>query len=151
MIIKKKFLLIIFFALASCGYQSIYAKKDNSVFFIKEINLNGNKEINRTITEQLPKQTNNLGKTPYNVELTSNKLNNIIARDSLGNPSIYSVTIDVKVVLKNGKIIIKERNFNKDFSYNAMDNKFDQLKYQKNIEKSLTNKISEEIFIFLYY
>ena len=151
MIIKKKFLLIIFFILASCGYQSIYATKDSNDFFIKEINLSGNKEINKIITEQLPKQADNLRKIPYNIELTSNKLNNIIARDSLGNPSIYNVTIDVKVVLKNGNIIIKERSFNKNFSYNTMDNKFDQLKYQKNIEKNLINKVSDEILIFLYY
>ena len=39
--IKKKILLIIFLALASCGYQSIYAKKDSNNFYIKEISTEG--------------------------------------------------------------------------------------------------------------
>ena len=37
MIIKKIISLIIFLALAGCGYESIYAKKDNKNFFLKEI------------------------------------------------------------------------------------------------------------------
>ena len=149
--IKKKFLLIIFLALASCGYQSIYAKKDSNNFFIKEISTEGSKEINKIIVAQFPIEKSDLKKVPYNIEITSKKLNDIIAKDSLGNPSIYNLAIDVKVIIKSNNRKIKERDFNKSFSYNAMDNKFDQLKYIKNIERNLINKISEEILIFLYY
>ena len=32
-----------------------------------------------------------------------------------------------------------------------MENKFDQSQYKKNIEQNLTDKIAEELIIFLYY
>lgn len=151
MIIKKIISLIIFLTLAGCGYESIYAKKDNKNFFLKEINSTGSKDINRVIIAQLPVDKSDAKKIPYSVELTSKKSKNVIAKDSLGNPSIYGMTINVKIIIKNNKNIVKERDFNKTFSYNAMENKFDQLKYAKNIEQGLINKITEEILIFLYY
>ena len=151
MIITKKFLLIIFFTLTSCGYQSIYAKKEVNNFFIKEINTVGSKEVNRMIVEQLPIDKSNPKKIPYSIKLATKKLNKVIAKDRLGNPSIYNITIEVEVTVNSNGTTIKERDFNKNFSYNAMENKFDQLKYVKNIEQNLINKIAEEILIFLYY
>ena len=80
------------------------------------------------------------------------KLIEIMAKDSLGNSSIYKITIIAKTSLINeNKNKIKEKVFDKTFTFNTMDNKFDQLQYQKNIEDNLIKKISDELIIFLYY
>lgn len=151
MMIGKKFLLIIFLTLVSCGYESIYAKKDDNNFYIKEIISKGDRDINRIIITQFPTNKDGIKKIPYIIKLASKRSKDIIAKDSLGNPSIYNININVKIVVKNNKTVIKKKDFNKSFSYNSMENKFDQLKYAKNVEQSLINKISEEILIFLYY
>ena len=107
--------------------------------------------INRVIITQFPINKDDTKKIPYIIKLDSKRSKDIIAKDSLGNPSIYNININVKIVVKNNKTVIKKKDFNKSFSYNSMENKFDQLKYAKNVEQSLINKISEEILIFLYY
>ena len=137
--------------MTNCGYQSIYLKKDNIDFFIKEIKLEGNERIGKTISSQIQIEKNVINKIPYTIILNSKKSIDIVARDGLGNPSLYRVTFDIQAVLEKNKNKIKEKNFNKTFTYNSMENKFDQSQYQKNIEQNLINKIAEEFIIFVYY
>ncbi len=149
--LKKIILFVIFIFLTNCGYQSIYLKKDNIDFFIKEIKLEGNERIGKTISSQIQIEKNVINKIPYTIILNSKKSIDIVARDGLGNPSLYRVTFDIQAVLERNKDKIKEKNFNKTFTYNSMENKFDQSQYQKNIEQNLINKIAEEFIIFVYY
>lgn len=149
--LKKTILFVIFIFLTNCGYQSIYLKKDNIDFFIKEIKLEGNERIGKTISSQIQIEKNVINKIPYTIILNSKKSIDIVARDGLGNPSLYRVTFDIQAVLERNKDKIKEKNFNKTFTYNSMENKFDQSQYQKNIEQNLINKIAEEFIIFVYY
>jgi len=90
-------------------------------------------------------------KIPYIINLNSKKFVEITSKDSLGNPSLYKITINIQAILERNKIKIKEKNFNKTFTYNSIENKFDQSQYQKSIEQNLINKIAEELIIFLYY
>ena len=49
MIIKKFIYILILLALTNCGYQPIYNKSKNTNYSIKDIELEGNKKINRKI------------------------------------------------------------------------------------------------------
>ena len=149
--LKKTILFVIFIFLTNCGYQSIYVKKNNSNFFIKEIKLEGDKRIGNTISSQIQIEKNVINKIPYTINLNSKKTIDISAKDGLGNPSLYKITFDIQVVLESNKNKIKEKTFNKTFTYNSMENKFEQSQYQKNIEQNLINKIAEEFIIFIYY
>jgi len=149
--LKKIILFVIFIFVSSCSYQSIYQKKNDNNFFIKEIKLEGDKKIGKIITSQIKIEKDAINKNSYTLTLNSKKLIDIITKDSLGNPAIYRVIINIQAVLEEDKIRIKEKNFNKTFTYNSMENKFDQSQYKKNIEKNLTDKIAEELIIFLYY
>jgi hypothetical protein len=150
--LKKTILLLILLFMSSCGYQAVYEKKDNTDFFIKKIELEGNRKISKKITSPINVEKNVTNKTPYILNIDSQKFIEVIAKDSLGNSSIYKITIIAKTsITKENKIKIKEKAFNKTFTFNTMDNKFDQLQYQKNIENNLMKKISDELIIFLYY
>tara|TARA_B110000971_G_C20014612_1_gene503278 strand:+ start:393 stop:842 length:450 start_codon:yes stop_codon:yes gene_type:complete len=148
--LKKKILFVIFIFLTSCGYQSVYVKNDSN-FFIKEIKLEGDKRIGKTISSQIKIEKDVINKIPYIINLNSKKFVEITSKDSLGNPSLYKITINIQAILERNKIKIKEKNFNKTFTYNSIENKFDQSQYQKSIEQNLINKIAEELIIFLYY
>ena len=149
--LKKIILFVIFIFVSSCSYQSIYQKKNDNNFFIKEIKLEGDKKIGKIVTSQIKIEKNSINKNLYTLTLNSKKLIDIITKDNLGNPAIYRVTINIQAVLEKDEIMIKEKNFNKTFTYNSMENKFDQSQYKKNIEQNLTDKIAEELIIFLYY
>ena len=71
------------------------------------------------------------------------------SKDSKGQITSYRSTIILDFKIKNKNNVVKNRRFIKDFSYNNMKNKFELTEYQKNIEKSLTKKIIEELIIYL--
>ena len=152
MIIKKFIYILILLALTNCGYQPIYDKSKNINYSIEDIELEGNKKINRKIITFAKLKENNNQSYSYNISLNSNKKIEIVSKDKAGTASIFRTTISVNLSLKdpNDKnIIVKSKNFTSSFSYSNTKNKFDLQQYQKNIEENLIIKIAEEIIIFL--
>jgi len=152
MIIKKFIYILILLALTNCGYQPIYNKSKNTNYSIKDIEIEGNKKINRKIITFANLKENNNQAYSYNVSLNSTKKIEIVSKDQAGTASIFRTTISVNLSLKdpnNKNIIVKSKNFTSSFSYNNTKNKFDLQQYQKNIEENLIIKIAEEIIIFL--
>jgi len=152
MIIKKFIYILILLALTNCGYQPIYDKSKNINYSIEDIELEGNKKINRKIITFAKLKENNNQSYSYNISLNSNKKIEIVSKDKAGTASIFRTTISVNLSLKdpnNKNIIVKSKNFTSSFSYNNTKNKFDLQQYQKNIEENLIIKIAEEIIIFL--
>ena len=146
---KKFTLLFIFIFLTNCGYQPIYLQKDNLKIFINEIDLEGDKKINRKIMELTNLKKKNNGKPSYNLKLISNKDIEIVAKDKFGNASIYKTTVTVIFSLEDQNEIFKQKTFSSNFSYNDIINSFELSEYQKTIENNLINKIAEEILIFI--
>ena len=152
MIIKKFSYILIFFFLTSCGYQAIYSKKNNTSISINKIESIGDRNINRKIISLAKLKERNNQNYSYDLTLSSTKIIEAVAKDKTGNTSVYKTTIVVEFYLKdpnNQGEIFKKKIFSSSFSYNNINNKFDLVKYQKNIEQNLIEKIAEEITIFL--
>tara|TARA_B100000780_G_scaffold229251_1_gene168815 strand:+ start:3812 stop:4273 length:462 start_codon:yes stop_codon:yes gene_type:complete len=150
---KKIAYLLIFFIFIGCGYNPIYSKKDHYKVSIESYFLEGDKDINRKLISLLRlKKSESQEISSYDLVLNSKKIIQTIAKDNLGNTSIYKTTISVDFTLKNlntGSKVFRSKNFNADFSYNNVTNKFDLSQYQKTIEVNLLTRIAEEITIFI--
>lgn len=149
--IKKIIIGIMLLTLTACGYQPIYSSKNTSNISINKIKLEGDKNINRKIILLANIKSNNIASS-YDLILKTKKNTLITAKDKSGNPSIYSSSLDVQLILKdtsNSEKIFKTKNFNSSFSYKNIENKFDLQRYQKTIEENLIDNIVEEISIFL--
>jgi len=146
--IKTFIIILIFFSLSHCGYKPIFSKSNNLDFVIKNIEMSGDKNINRKIISllNLPKNNN---KKNYDLKLISQKVIQTAAKDKAGNTSIYRIIIKVSFILLEADTPIKSKDFESTFSYNTMKNKFDLLQYQRSIEVNLIESIAEEIKIFL--
>ena len=147
--IKKKIFLILIIFLSNCGYNPIYLEKIDTDLLIKDYQLTGNKNINKSIISYLNIKNNSNGNAKYKLTLNSTRLVETVAKDKLGNASVYKTTISVELLISEEDILIKKRTFTSDFIYNNTSNKFDFSQYQKNIDKNLINNLSEKIFIFL--
>tara|TARA_B110000495_G_C22786728_1_gene459960 strand:- start:316 stop:768 length:453 start_codon:yes stop_codon:yes gene_type:complete len=147
--VKKIFFLIVVLCLSNCGYNPVYIKKIDTDLLIKDYQLVGDKNINKSIISYLNIKNNNNRGAKYNLTLNSTKLVETVAKDKMGNASVYKTTIRVKLLMNEGDILIKTRTFMSDFIYNNNSNKFDFYQYQKNIDKNLINNLSEKILIFL--
>ena len=147
---KKNIIILLLIAtLTSCGYEPIYLKKNSVDLSIKEYKLLGDKAINRNIVSLLNLKKSNKKNSWYTLKLDSRKLIESVAKDKAGDTTIFRLTLSIELILSEDDNQVKEKNFITSFTYNNTKNKFDLLQYQKNIEKNLIDKLSEEIIIFL--
>ena len=149
---KKIFFYLCFFSIFGCaGYEPLFSTKNLS-FYIEDIkNVNDDnitKKISKNIENNKLKGDN---KIVYLLEIESGIIDNISSKNSKGNPLTYNMILDVevKVFNRNTKFLINTLRFNKSFSYNNQENKFNLNEYKKTIIENLTNKISQEILISL--
>ena len=147
--IKKILLILLLITTTSCGYEPLFSKKGKVNYTITEYSLKGEKLINKRIINLVNTINGDDIVNLYTLEIVSDKKIETVAKDSEGNSSIFRSTINVDLVLRDGKKIIKKEKFSSSFSYNNIKNKFDLFQYQKNVEDNLINKIGNEILIFL--
>jgi hypothetical protein len=149
MINKKLYSITLFLFLVSCGYQPIFTKND-SIFSIEGVETIEKNNINSKIKNALKifKKNDNTSKF-YDLKISSSRTRVILSKDSKGDPKIFSLNISIKVNVIENNIPKNEKNFNKTVSYNNDSNKFELKQYEDKIASNLTNKIIEEIIIYL--
>jgi len=141
-------LLIVFFFISGCGYSPIFSNK-NSNFSIIEIGITGNNKINNIINNKLNNYKNSDGKKIFSLNINTNLKKKISSKNSKGDPNTFNIKINAKMSIKDNKGNLREKLFIKSINYNNLDNKFDLKKYEEKLTKSLAEKISEEIIIYL--
>ena len=145
----KKFLIIFILILSNCGYQPLYTNKNSEKLVFQNINLIGNKIVNRKIVSVLDFTKNEANYTYEELILNSYKTIQITSKNDKGQEISYSQTIETELIIKKDKKIIKQKSFKADFTYNTKDNKFDLAEYEKQIESNLINEIIEELIIYI--
>ena len=141
-------LLSSFLLLNNCGYEYIYSKGSGN-FFIKNIKIKTNDEINYKIKNRLKIFSNSNSKNRYDLEIDALKSIKIVSKDSKGDPKIYQMNIKVEVKLIENYQNIKEINFEEYFNYNNNSNKFELKQYEKNIEDNLIEKNIENLTFYI--
>jgi maltodextrin utilization protein YvdJ len=149
----KKIFIVFLLILTSCGYQPLYKNNQNiKNLNISEVVFSGDQKINDAIYQKLPfvlvKNDENLNK----LSLESKKEIKITSKNSKGQALSYRTIINVKIlVLNNDGEILDQKIVQKNFSYNADENKFKFKEYQDKIEKNLIDTIIEDVIIHLTY
>ncbi len=145
----KKFLIILIFILSNCGYQPLHTNKNTEKLIFQNLNLTGNKKINRKIVSVLDFSKSQSNYTFDELSLDSKKSIEATSKDNKGKTISYKTTIETLFVIKNKNEEVKRKSFKVDFSYNERDNKFDLVEYQNQIENNLIDKIIEELIIYI--
>jgi len=145
----KKILIILILYLTSCGYQPIYLKKKLNNNEFNKITLNGNLEINRKIIKSVSIKKNESSLSNNELILESSYNLNETSKNSKGEVTSYRSTVTVNIIIQNNNEKIKSKSFIKNFNYNTTNNKFDLVKYQKEIKNNLVNEIIKDIIIYI--
>ena len=150
MIRRTKIHLIAILLVASCGFKPIYSDKESN-FYLSKIESTGETAINNQIISNLKIYKNKKNKkNRFTINLNSFKTKEVVAKDTKGNASTFKLIIGSKVIIiKNGNIK-KEKEFSTEFNYNNSDKKFELKQYEKNIQENLTDKLIEQIILYLY-
>ena len=145
----KKIFIVFLLILASCGYEPLYKVNQTA----KKLNINeaiflGNQKINKKVYSKLPFVLVENDESLNKLSLESKKEIKITSKNSKGQAVSYRTIIRVKIlILNNNRDIIDQKIVQKNFSYNADENKFKFKEYQNKIEKNLIDGIVEDIII----
>ena len=149
----KKIFIVLLLILTSCGYQPLY-KTDQKIknLNISEVIYSGDQKINEVIYTKLPFALVKNDESLNKLSLESKKEIKITSKNSKGQALSYRTIINVKIlVLNNNGDILDQKIVQKNFSYNADENKFKFKEYQDKIEKNLIDTIIEDVIIHLTY
>ncbi len=136
--------LLIF--LTACSYKPIFSEK-NYGFEIEKIILNGEKDVNRIINNNLKfiKSTEDKKKKRYTIEVKSEKIRRIVSKDSKGDPLKFEINIQVEYKIKNNGKILLTNKIEKDNIYNNDSDQFKLEQTEDIILENLTENISNII------
>ena len=153
--INKILTILTFFLLIGCGFEPMYSEKklnENYNFTINNIGFSGNNNINQYLKNNLVNYTNNKNKEiKYDLAIDSSTVKTITTKNKKGDPELFHIKIIINVdIIENNKLKNKTI-LEEGFEYKNKSNKFQLNKYEKNIQKSLTNKLSKDLIDYLYY
>ena len=149
----KKIFIVFLLILTSCGYQPLY-KTDQNIksLNISEVIYSGDQKINDVIYQKLPIVLVKNDESQNKLSLESKKEIKVTSKNSKGQALSYRTIIKVKIlVLNSNGDILDQKIVQKNFSYNADENKFKFKEYQDKIEKNLIDTIVEDVIIHLTY
>jgi len=148
--IKKIALAAIFILfLNGCNYEPIYSLK-NEKFSIGNLQSTGDKKINKLLTKKLEIYKNNdSNKIKYNLNITSEIIKSTASKDKKGNPTIFTLTLTIRIEVKNSMGEKKSKIFVENTSYDNDNNKFNLRKYENSIKNNMIETINENIILYL--
>ena len=149
--LKKKFLLILFLFLSSCGYEAIHSKKNaiNYNFFIEELTFVGDRNVNLKIKEKINNYTLNEKDKKFTLIINSTQNKIILAKDVSGDPTSFKSTIiiNVEVSIKNN--FKNNLQIIENFNYNNISNKFELKRYEREIRNNLSETATDKLIFKL--
>ena len=151
---KKIIIIFAFFLLLSCGFEPIYSKKKlekNYNFTISNIGFSGDTSVNKNIKNNLINYIDNPEKPKKYDLIISSSVNKTITSKSLkGDPEIFYIEITIILEVLENDNLKNKISFEEAFEYKNKSNKYELKKYEKNIQKNLSLKISKDIVEYLY-
>ena len=148
---KKKFLLLFFLFLSSCGYDAVYSKKNsiNYNFSIDELNFIGDRDINLKMKERLNSYTLNKKNKDFKIKISSTSAKTVAAKDTTGDATSFKNTVIINVEISTNDKLKNSFVMSESFNYNNNSDKFSLKKYEREIKNNLAETISEKLIFKL--
>ena len=146
---KKLFLLLILsLFISQCGYEKIYSGK-NLNLTIKKIKKENNAVNNEISNALLGILSNKTSENTFDLEIQSKKFTEVRSKNSKGDPSVYVLKLETKIIAKDKANKEYTNIFYEEINYNNNDDKFELSQYIKQLEKILTDEIVQDIIAYL--
>ena len=146
--LEKKILIIFLIFLTQCGYSSVYKNNSNNDIKIIISSLEGDKNFNIMINEELKAYYNHDSKDYYEVDIITTLDKVTISKDATGKSSNFNI-------IATGIFKVKYKNTSKIFSFdenlkikNNADS-FEQKKYENFVKKDFARSMKEKLILEL--
>ncbi len=136
-ILRYTFILIL---ITSCGYSPIYSNLNKKNINIKIETVNGNKNVNKLITQKLSRYQNENSEKVHNIKIDSNYEKLILAKNTAGNATNFRLKIKVKFTVTTNDNS-KDYKFTEKFDMKKGGTIFEEEKYENSIINDMTSII----------
>ena len=143
---KILLVFIVFFIISGCSYKPILTNKKND-FTLENISSDTESKINVTIKKNLLDRNGNSENNKYDLNFSTEDEKEIVSSNENGDPTVFKIKIIVNYSLSQDDNIIFTNKIIKQVNYNNINDKFELLKYEKNILNNLLKNISLEILM----
>lgn len=140
----KYFIILLF--VYSCNYSPVYLNDKTQLDF-NDLIFSGDKRVIEKIQNRIGYLRNPDSKFDILIETKLNR--SIESKNKLGNPEVFNMSIEINLKITKNKIMMKEKIFNENISYNNTSSQFKLKQTEDKFENSLIRKISEDILIYL--
>ena len=143
---KNNYLIILIFILtAQCGYQ-VVNQKDLRQFYIKSIELEGEKRLNHKISKNILFYSKESNSNVFNVKIKTNKSKSIIEKNIKNEIVKYQINISSNVEFYNFETgVLFTNTFSERGNFTVGNKNIDTRNSEKKLIEDLTGKISKKI------
>ena len=143
---KNNYLIILIFIFtAQCGYQVIN-QKDLKQFYIKSIELEGEKRLNHKISKNILFYSKESNSNVFNVKIKTNKSKSIIEKNIKNEIVKYQINISSNVEFYNFETgVLFTNTFSERGNFTVGNKNIDTRNSEKKLIEDLTEKISKKI------
>jgi len=137
-------LILIFLFLTSCGYTSLYKDYNKKQILVKEKTFRGENSLDKKIYNKLNIQES-ADTSAYIIEINSSRKTELLSKNKSGEAKVFKMTISSELIVKQDGIALINKKIFKNITYNNLENKFELLRYERDLENNLIHQIAEDM------
>ena len=146
---KKVFaLLFLLLIISGCGYVAVYKGVVNFNYKILVSEHTGDRDMINLINTRLKKYSKIKSDKSFIIKIDTIYQKNITAKNTAGNATDYQINVTSNFNIKS-EVINKIIKINETFNVKAMDNKFEEQRYETIIKNNIANAIVKRIILQL--
>ena len=147
--IKKIFFIILSLNLLNhCDYKPVYSKQNNINHKIVVDGLNGDKDINNLIVNNLKRISKKSSKNIINISFNTIYTKKILGKNNKGTITDYQSNVETTFIItkKNSieNFVVEEK-----FNFQKMADKYEEKNYERDIKKNFASSISQKLVLRL--
>jgi hypothetical protein len=147
--LKKTFIVLLFsLILSGCGYMSVYKNIGQFNYKVLIVEHIGDRDMRNLINSQLKKYSEIESDKIFKIKINTNYEKNITAKDTAGKATDYQIRVTSNFNVES-ETINKIIKINETFNVKAMDNKFEEQRYDAIIKNNIANTIVKRIILQL--
>ena len=147
--LKKIFFIILSLNLLNhCDYKPVYSKQNNINHKIVVDGLNGDKDINNLIVNNLKRISKKNSKNTINISFNTIYTKKILAKNNKGTITDYQSNVETTFIItkKNSieNFVVEEK-----FNFQKMADKYEEKNYERDIKNNFASSISQKLILRL--
>jgi hypothetical protein len=142
--LKKLFIIGIFFILQNCGFSPLYKDLSNQNLNIEILELSGDRATFNLIQSKLKNYSKNPDNKVFKIKIITKYTKESIAKDTSGQTTNYRAKIvsDFQIQYE-GKT--KNIRLSESFDFKKIDDQFSEQDYEKSIKENMTDIIIQKL------